>query len=832
MKGRSAKAFLLASSFLGAAPAIAQDNAEQGDEIIVTATRRDSSVQDVPYNISAVSGDSLERTGANGFDDLAKIVPGLNFVDLGARGSMVSSTVSIRGLNAENSGNFVQPLASVSPVSTYIDETPVFANLRITDLERVEILRGPQGTLYGSGSLGGTIRLIQRQPRLGEFEGKVTATIGSTRGAHAPDYSGDAVINIPLGQTLAIRANVGYERSAGYVDYTNLFVLSADNSPVLANPADVVGSAAVKTSARDANRDTTWNARVAAYWEPSTRFNAQLSYHHQSDRSLAMAAITPGVFGDKRLANANSALSPFKSDVDLVALDLEGDLGFAKLSSSTSFSHVKANGEFDSTGTYLNFGFYEGTYGANPRDFVFSDSGVDDKSFTQEIRLVSQGDGPLQWVIGGFHRNQDYSGTLIDSVPGQTDYFRACAAAVGFDPLDPFYEPFSGTYPPDSILCGTGSPFGVPGLETVSGLPVIKDLAYINNFDQKFKDTALFGELTYEITPSWQVTGGIRAFWQNFSNVQQNGGFYTSRSLVSAFVDPQLAVRTIAAKTKVKDVIFKANTSVDFADHQKAYFTFSQGFRRGGVNGLPPVIFDFVVFDVIPVNPALNQYTPDKVNNFELGVKGRLGRINYSLAAFRIDWKNIQLNSLVTVNALASVINGGTARSTGLEFAIDGHLTDDLSFMASYTHTRAKMRSFSQLFIDEVFFGSPPADLSGQLPGTPKDSVAASLSYAVPLGNDRELTFDASGKYTGAINTSINPSVSRSIPSYTTVDIGVSYATPAWDLRLAATNLFDKRAIFTGEEGRLNSPTSEALANYFIIRPREISLTLTYRFNQ
>lgn len=831
MMGRTSKAILFASSILGACPAIAQDEAEQGDEIIVTATRRDATVQDVPYNISAVSGDDLERAGATGLDDLADMVPGLNFIDLGARGSLVSSAISIRGINAENAGNFTLPLASVSPVSTYVDETPVFASLRLTDLERVEILRGPQGTLYGSGSLGGTVRLIQRKPQLGKVEGRLSGSLGKTRGAGSADWQTDAMINLPLGDTLAIRATAGYERSAGYIDYTNLYVLGADRSPSLAIPANVLGSAASFTTKRDANRDTSWNGRVAVLWEPSDKFNAQLAYHRQSDKSAALEAITPLAYGDRRLANASFGLSPFENDIDLVSLDLEGDLGFAKLSTSTSYSRVKASGTSEVTGTYLNFSFYEGTYGANPRDLVLSDSGVRDKSFTQEVRLVSQHDGPLEWVAGAFYRKQDYTGSLSESAFGQTDYFRACAAANGFDPLDPAYEPFSGAYPPGAIDCGTGSPFGVPGLATVSGVPVVKDLAYINNFDQKFTDTALFGELTYHITSNWQVTGGVRAFWQSFRNTQQNGAFYTARSLLASGIDPALAVRTITAKTKVKDVIFKANTSYDFTPDHKAYLTFSQGFRRGGVNGLPPVIFDFTAFDVIDVNPALTEYAPDKVNNYELGFKGRLGRINYSMAGFLIDWDNIQVNSLVTSNALAAVVNGGKARSKGIELELDGKITDNLSLMASYTYTRAKMRSFSPLLVNEVFFGVAPTDLSPQLPGTPKSSFAIGGSLTVPLANENEIIFDLNANYTGRINTSIDPAVSRDIPGYMTADFAVSYAGRNWDVSFAIDNLFDKRAAFTGELDRLNSPQAESLANFFILRPRSFNLKLTYRFD-
>lgn len=830
--GPMLKAIILASTALSAMPVLAQEALIDDSGIIVTATRRDSSLQDVPYNISAVSGDTLDKIGVSSIDDLANLVPGFNYVDLGARGSLLSSTINIRGLNSEATSNYSTPLASVAPVSTYIDETPVFANLKIVDLERVEILRGPQGTLYGSGSLGGTVRFIQKKPELGKWSGRLSAGIGHTKGAGKPDHDGQAVINIPLGQTLALRASGSYERAAGYIDYPTLFALGANGVPTLANPGDVLGSAPALTSRRDANQDTTWTGRVAVYWEPSGRFNAQIAYHHQYDKSDALTATTPLSYGDKRLANANSGLSPFKSEVDLFSLDLEANLGFATLSSSTSHSNVRAGGVADVTPTYLNFSFYEGTYGATPRDFVSSSSAVSDKSFVEEIRLASNNDGPLQWVAGFFHRNQDYSGLLTDSVPGQDAYFRACASAVGFDPNDPTYDPFSGAFPPEAADCGTGSPFGVPGLATISGLAVVKDGAYVNNFRQKFKDTALFGEATFNITPAWQITGGFRAFWQTLTNDQDNGAFYTGRSLLALGLDPALAVRSVSATSKVKDVIFKANTSYDITKDHKLYATWSEGFRRGGANGLPSVIFDFGVFDVLNVNPQLFSYTPDKVTNYEVGVKGKIGRLNYGVAGFLINWDNFQINEFVTSNALGAVINGGQARSSGLEFELNGRVTDRFTMMANYAYTRSFITQYSPLLVSEVLLGVIPPNSKAQLPGTPKHSASWTGIYTVPVSDTGEVTLQLGASYSSPTNISIYPGRSRDIGNHTSVDLGLTYSADKWDVHLAVDNLFDKRNVAASEPIRTGSALADQRANFFIEPPRSVSLTFSYHFGQ
>ncbi len=830
---RFVKALLATSALATAVPVLAQENSEvdEFDEILVTATRRAQSVQDVPYNISAVSGQDMENLGITDLGKLADFVPGLNYIDFGARGNLVSSSINIRGLNAEATNNVTGALSTVAPVSIYLDETPIFANLRLVDIERVEVLRGPQGTLYGSGSVGGTVRYIQNKPDLDAFEAKISGDVGKTKGAGSADYSVDGVINIPVGDTLAIRASACYDRSAGYIDYTNLYVLDGNRAPALADPSDVIGSSAQKYTLKNANKDVTWNARVAAYWEPTENLNILATYHHQKDTSDALASTTADHNAAGRDANSSFHQSPFEAETDLFSLDIELDLGFASLVSSTSKSKVVSSGQTDATGQYLNFGFYEGTYGVWPRDFVLTDSGLEDESFVQEVRLVSQHEGPIQYVVGAFHRKQDYAGTFHDFVPGHADFFNACAADVGFDPLDPTYDPFSGLFPDAAFDCGTGAPFGVPGLATVAGLPTLKDQVYVNDFTQDFKDTAIFGEVSYQITDGWQVTGGFRAFWQNFKNNQQLGAFYTARTLLSLALDPELAIRDIDVSNKSSDVIFKLNTSFDLADDHKVYATWSQGFRRGGANGLPPVIFSFDSFEVEPVNSALFEYGRDKVTNHELGFKGRIERMNYNVAFFLDNWNDFQINESVTSNALGAVVNGGTSQSKGVEIAFDGDLTDNLSVMLSYTYTDSKVTHYSPLLVQEVLFGDDPGDNAGvQMPGTPKHSASWAAMYSVPMGDTAELSFDFTGSYKGPVNTSIYPGSARDIKGYAFVNVGASYVEETWSMRLSVDNLFNESGISSADGVRTNSEVANSLANFYGARPRSVRLGMSYRF--
>ena len=193
--------------------------AQELEEIVVTATRRATTVQDVPYNVSAYAGDSLEQREITALGEFVRHVPGLSFNDVGLREAGNNSTLVMRGLSAEpQSGAGEIPNLARPTVSTYVGETPVYYSLKLTDIERIEVLRGPQGTLYGSGSLGGTLRIIPRKPDTSRFESRVRAGGSSTADADDLNYDVDAMLNVPIGDSAAFRLSAGYEQVAGFVD--------------------------------------------------------------------------------------------------------------------------------------------------------------------------------------------------------------------------------------------------------------------------------------------------------------------------------------------------------------------------------------------------------------------------------------------------------------------------------------------------------------------------------------------------------------------------------------------------------------------------------------
>lgn len=186
---------------------LAQDdnasNDENIEEVVVTATSRESSVLDVPYNISTISGNDIQDRAILDNGELLRNFVGISTIDRGYRNAGTTSNIRIRGLNVDSSALQDYPVSAVASVSTYVDKTPVFANFLLRDLKRVEVLRGPQGTLYGSGSLGGTIRYITNDPVIGSFEGSASYTGSSVNGSESIGNAIDLVLNVPLGQKAA-----------------------------------------------------------------------------------------------------------------------------------------------------------------------------------------------------------------------------------------------------------------------------------------------------------------------------------------------------------------------------------------------------------------------------------------------------------------------------------------------------------------------------------------------------------------------------------------------------------------------------------------------------
>ncbi len=607
------------------------DDSNVLEEVIVTATRREQSVLDVPYNITAVSGASLADRQIVDNTDLMRAVPGVAVVDRGYRNSGVINGIMIRGLNSDGSAFGDYQLSTVPTVSTYVNDTPVYANFLLKDIERVEVLRGPQGTLYGSGSLGGTVRYIMRAPQLGAFQGSVTGTASQVEGSSGVGYGLDAALNVPLGETAALRFTGTRLDYPGLTDYVNVYRLDANGIPVA--PNGVLDDAAQYYVKKDADTVEIWYGRAALLWKPSDAVDLTLSYTIQSDEIGGRRQETRGMDGYgrryRRYENGSIQLEPSSRDVDVAALEANIDFGFATLTSSTSWYDHTGDSVSENTGFYAQAGFLSFYYNY-PRPMASAVRTYEDSAFVQELRLVSKGGTQLDWTIGAFYQDQDLGQTQQSFLRGFKRWWDAAT--------------------------------GLPQIVTGD-----KDFDYSRK--ENFEDRAVFGELTWHFTDQFQMTGGLRYYSNDFTNRS-----FMDLPLYAGAFTPENS----GFDTSDDGVLWKGNVSYKLNANQLAYATISQGYRRGGSNAIP-------TSGTFAENPGFLRFDSDSVTNYEIGIKGTSARFRYSTALFVIDWDDVQINTSTPVWGFFAAVNGGKASSKGVAFELDCRVTDRLGVNFGYT---------------------------------------------------------------------------------------------------------------------------------------------------
>jgi outer membrane receptor protein involved in Fe transport len=507
------------------------------EEIVVTATRRATSVQDIPYNISAVSGDTIERSNMLDTAELLRSIPGVTVMERGVRNQGTVNTIMIRGVNVESGALGDYAVNTVPTVSSYIDDTPIFANMMIKDLERVEVLRGPQGTLYGSGSLGGTLRYITRDPVLGEFSGNLGATFRKTR--HSDDFGNaqDVTLNLPLGEKAALRIVANRTDLPGSIDYVNVYELDGNGIPVA--PSGILSDDATFRSVEDADTIEQWFGRASLRFEPSENVDITLTHARQSDEAGGRRAPSLGANGDGTLYGVDEQgsiqLEPSSRDVNMTSLEINVDLGFATLTSSTSMYNHDGESVSENTGFYVNIGWMSAFYYNYPRPMASAYRTYEDEAVIQEIRLASNNEGPLNFVVGAYYQDQDRSSTQMSFLPGFNAYVDEL---WGWD------------------------------VGWVSG---DQDWNYAS--EETYEEIAIFGELSYDVSDAVTITGGFR--W--FDN-EMTISTFNHLPLWTGFYSPNTAVDTISDD----DVLFKGNISWDVSEDTMVYATVSEGYRHGG----------------------------------------------------------------------------------------------------------------------------------------------------------------------------------------------------------------------------------------------------------
>lgn len=719
------------------------------DEIVVTASKRSETVQNIAYNITAITGNTLRRNNITDLRKLALTIPGMTSQDAGGRGT----SVVIRGLTVSDS-------VDGSTVAKYINDTAINLDLKLLDINRVEVLRGPQGTLYGAGSLGGTIRYITNKPDPTQTTVDMHGKVFTTKESSGLGYDTDVVFNLPLIEDkVALRAVVGYLDQKGFVDYNN----------ILLHP----GRTQETTEVKDLNFEKTVSARASLLVNVNDDIETIASFYYQQKKRGGRTAANVPFTGDKyTLPYLYREPKNYKSQ--LFTFDVTWDLGFAELFSSTAYQKYDFAGEQDVTDFLITLGL---GYDAFPLFSGFALDLKDESAFTQEIRLVSSHEGPLQWIIGGFYNKENNFGQSREFAPGLAAFF-------GFNRPD--------------------------------------ELEYFQKGDEKVREIAFFGELSYDLTERWTVTGGMRYF--NLKTDQEGCLFfplYPGTEGTALDFDCQGAGTingiNYSNPDPEKDIFFKFNTDYHVTDDIMVYATFSQGFRRGGVNSVP----DGGQTEGFP--KEFLSFTSDTVDSYELGVKSQFmdRRVTLNAAFYLLDWTDLQLGATTgeDFGDINITTNGGRARSSGMELELTALVTDALLINTTYSYTNSRVKEDFDLL--SAVAGDP-------VPNVPKHKFTLSADYTYYLANSNTMVFHIDGTYSGPKNTTFpNSADNVRLPGHTLVNASITYYQENWSVALFADNLLNEYIPFLGRSAAFNTPRGQF---NFINQPRTIGLDFRHSF--
>jgi iron complex outermembrane receptor protein len=829
---------------MGPRPTLAQEGPSDAaalTEITVTAQRRKQTVQDIPYNISVVSGADVASSGATTLTDLTRTVNGLITVDQGPAARANANNLTLRGLRTDSPGggqvDAYLPVNTVNPVSTYFGETPIFFPMALQDVDRVEVLRGPQGTLYGSGAEAGTIRFIPHEPDFTATSGEVSATGSYTEHAVQPNGSIHAVLNLPLADNFAARLVVGQDRLAGFINAVNIWELEPNGTPKPSIPGNLSSGPVIGPEQKGVNSSNQTYARLALRWQPSSVVDLHFDFLHQRTTmadSQEVSPFWPGGcvnFGGGtpvgvqipcqgapvsafhtnpggKYTTASFAIQPYSNKVDLGSVVANIDLGFAKLTSATSYDVNDSYTLGDGTYQGINLGGPDFNsyppYNNYPRILNFAPVPAAEHSFVQELRLVSSGQNRFDYVVGGFF---------------QRDTASAMYTAL-YDGLQAF-----------------DSQIGQPEIPP----PPLGDIDILSIRNTEFTDRALFGELTAHIMHAWQVTGGLRFYDQDFSQT-----FFEDLPICGAVCSTDqtnpLGLDTGQSNQSFRGHLKKFNTSYDFGPTTKVYATYSEGFRRGGTNALG-------LEGPFASLPQYQTYQPDFAKNYEVGVKGTLfeKRVSYSAAVYRVDLKDFQFNAY-SLSGYSATFNGSTARSKGVELELHAALTRDLTVFAGYTYTDAKTTA-SVTKDDLVPFALLPAyggtgitdtavaftiPSGARLPGVPQNTATFGIDYTIPSSmlprQDLSLLLHADGAYRSSANGNIDATsiffweIPSSFITNARATLGVGERT---SVDLFVNNITSDTA-YSGAAYPQTIVSPDEFRT--VSRPRTVGLTLHYKF--
>jgi outer membrane receptor protein involved in Fe transport len=762
----------------------------EGIELIqITASRRSSTVQEAPLNITALDADVMKDQNITQLSDIARWVPGLSVADQGGRNG---SPIIVRGLNTNSSG----PGSDGGTVATYIGEIPLVIDMKLIDIERVEVLIGPQGTLYGAGTLGGAIRYIPNKPILDETSGSLYGDIFTL--SESDDTGGEAgfVFNTPLiDDELAVRFAINYLDEPGYIDYNYLV---REGGVSLPDP-DWSDTDAVNSNLKqveDANFEQTTTAKAMLRWQPNDTFDATLSYFYQKQEiggrsivhgdSLSETNPLSSVIGDYE--SAYRYQEPRDKEDTLLSLEVSVDLGFAELTSATGYSEFEALGQRDQTDLLIRLDY---SYEEFPGFSSFTREVDESDNFTQEVRLVSTGDSELSWIVGGYYNKFESFGDSREYTPGFDQYV--------VDNWD------AAQLRPDS-------------------------LEYISVGETEVTESALFGEVTYNVTDKLTVMLGAR-FYQYEVISRSDSDLPLLDTVYDAEYDPTFIDIDLEEYSADDDgSLFKVNASYQFSDDVMGYATISEGFRIGGSNGIPACDNNVGEQQNICAQPDELLFEPDTTTNFELGFKSTWfsNQLHFNAALFMVEWENAQIAGATEVGQQPFTSNAGQAESSGIEISSRALLSDNLIAYATYAYAKAELAS------DAPGIGAENGD---RLPGSPEQQFSFGATYSTEVFSGTSLDINYGLTYQSDVYSKVGlRDNGEALPGYSISNMSAKFSEDNWSVTLYVDNMFDKYAFSSvrrdvGDITTANDPAIQRNYGHYLITPRKVGLRFEYLFD-
>ena len=748
---------------------VAAEEESNVEEIIVTASKRESRIEDLPMSVQAITGSRLESANVNDFMDYAELIPSLSYIQYGPG----RSAFYIRGTSDGNFGNLAGPNTTVA---MYIDESPINTvglnpDLHVYDMERIEVLNGPQGTLYGSSAQGGTVKLITNKPQRDEFKASAELDFSSGQGIDTSE-SLEAFINIPISENMAARVSAYDVTEGGFIDLvggTKTFTGSGYTVPLI--------------EAEDHNESEVRGFRASLRAWVNDNLTATLTHINQESYTVGSWDHQPDTLGNLK---SSKVISEFTDDEwNQTSLTLEGSFNDTSFTYAGTFfdrdvrylwdynDYVEYY-QLDSTGVngfgyasyytcdYYSY-YYYGTFeGACNDPTMWADYSLNMERETHELRFAGGEDGDqLQWLIGVFYDKLENPYKYTYLWPGMQSYYS------------------------DGSWGGTG----ISGREGIWW-----EADNIREDETK----AIYGEAIIALDENTDLTLGLRAFDSEILFNAKDGyfggfgldyfGHEANRTEEDSGISPKIAI------------------SRKLENDALVYFNYSQGYRPAGTNRTNKNS------DAAPL-----YYDSDELNNYEIGYKyaNSDATLRFNAALYLMDWKDMQ--TAVYDRDLATIqfnTNIGDAEIKGLEFDLSYLAQNGFNFILGGSIIDPKLKD------DFVLNGTVQATSGTQLANVAKRKLSLSINREFTAFNGLDGYFDLNVSRTGERKSSVTNPVDQ--PRYTLANLSTSISSDNWEGVLYIDNITDQQAVIWEYQGY--RPETK-----FTNRPRETGIRLKYK---